>query len=121
MSDYSVLQLLGENDSKLSALPKENHFTAWLGAFYRRIRTIRGGLVANKAAACKIAELPNRCVTRGWLYAEQGLARYLLTSSPVFGWILNTSQGPPSYFRPYTFRFLISDFHLLASAPFRRH
>jgi hypothetical protein len=118
MSDYTVLQLLSEVGTDLSAWPTEKHFTAWLGlapgsrqsgkrqgkarryggqagrifrvaaralaraknswlgAFYRRIRAMRGGSVANKAAARKMAELFYRCVTRGRQYAEQGLAKY---------------------------------------------
>jgi transposase len=118
MTDYTVLQLLAELGTDLSAWPSEKHFTAWLGlapgnkdsgkrkgkarrhggqagrifrvaaralsraknswlgAFYRRIRAMRGGLVANKAAARKMAELFYRCVTKGWQYAEEGLAAY---------------------------------------------
>lgn len=118
MSDYTVLQLLSEIGTDLSAWPSEKHFTAWLGlapgshqsgkrkgkarryggqagrifrvaarslaraknswlgAYYRRIRAMRGGLVANKAAARKMAELFYRCITKGWHYTEQGLARY---------------------------------------------
>ena len=118
MSDYTVLQLLSEIGTDLSAWPSEKHFTAWLGlapgshqsgkrksrarryggqagrifrvaaralaraknswlaAFYRRVRAMRGGLVANKAAARKMAELFYRCVTKGWQYTEQGIARY---------------------------------------------
>lgn len=115
---YSVLQLLGEVGTDLSAWKTEQHFTAWLGlapgshqsgkrrggakrkrnragrlfsvmarslaqskdmalgGFYRRLAARRGGLVANKALARKLAELFWRVMVKGLAYAEQGLAKY---------------------------------------------
>lgn len=118
LSDYTVLQLLGEIGTEVKAWPTVKHFTAWLGlapgsrqsgkkkrnakrhcgragrifcvaarslaraknswlgAFYRRIRANRGGRVANKAAARKVAELFYYCLSKGMVYLEQGLNAY---------------------------------------------
>jgi transposase len=118
LSDYTVLQLLGEIGTSVEAWPTHKHFTSWLGlapgcrqsgkmkarvkrhcgragrifcvaarslaraknswlgAFYRRIRALRGGRVANKAAARKVAELFYHCLSKGMSYVEQGLAQY---------------------------------------------
>jgi uncharacterized protein YbjQ (UPF0145 family) len=46
-----------------------------LGAFYRRIRTLRGGLVASKALGRKLAELYYRVMTKGLKYVEEGLEK----------------------------------------------
>ena len=47
-----------------------------LGGFYRRLRARRGGLVANKALARKLAEMFWRVMVHGVEYVEQGLAQY---------------------------------------------
>lgn len=47
-----------------------------LGGFYRRLRARRGGLVANKALARKLAEMFWRVMVHGVEYVEQGLAKY---------------------------------------------
>lgn len=117
LSDYTVLQLVSEVGTDLSAFPTEKHFTSWLGLvpgthhsgkrrrrqsrqggragqifrnvarsvgltrntalglFYRRVRALRGGLVASKAMGRKLAELYYRVMTRGMKFAEEGLAR----------------------------------------------
>ncbi|HVV71432.1 MAG TPA: IS110 family transposase [Verrucomicrobiae bacterium] len=49
---------------------------SWLGSFYRRIRATRGGPVAIKATARKIAQLFYLVLTKGWDYVEQGIAEY---------------------------------------------
>jgi transposase len=49
---------------------------SWLGSFYRRIRAKRGGQVAIKATAYKLAKLIYLVLTQGWEYVEQGLAKY---------------------------------------------
>lgn len=49
---------------------------SWLGSFYRRIRARRGGPVAIKATARKIAQLFYLVLTKGWDYVEQGIAEY---------------------------------------------
>lgn len=46
-----------------------------LGLFYRRVRALRGGLVASKAMGRKLAELYYRVMTKGLKFAEEGLAR----------------------------------------------
>jgi transposase len=46
-----------------------------LGSFYRRIRAQRGGLVANKALARKLAELFYDAMTKGMMYVEIGMAK----------------------------------------------
>jgi transposase len=47
-----------------------------LGGFYRRLKARRGGLVANKALARKLAALFWRIMVHGLAYAEQGLKKY---------------------------------------------
>jgi hypothetical protein len=47
-----------------------------LGGFYRRLKGRRGGLVANKALARKIAMLFWRMMVRGTDYVEYGLRKY---------------------------------------------
>lgn len=47
-----------------------------LGAFYRRLRARRGGLVANKALARKIAEMFWRLMVHGAQYVEAGIEKY---------------------------------------------
>ena len=47
-----------------------------LGGFYRRLRARRGGLVANKALARKLAEMFWRVMVHGMEYVEHGLANY---------------------------------------------
>ena len=49
---------------------------SWLGSFYRRIRATRGGPVAVKATARKLAQLFYLTLTKGWDYVEQGIAEY---------------------------------------------
>lgn len=46
-----------------------------LAAFYRRVRATRGGLVANKALARKLAELYYDAMTKGMMYVEVGMKR----------------------------------------------
>jgi len=46
-----------------------------LTAFYRRIRAQRGGLVANKALARKLAELYYDSITKGMRYVEAGMEK----------------------------------------------
>lgn len=48
----------------------------WLASFYRRIRAKRGGKVAIKATAYKLAKLIYLVLTKGWEYVEQGIAKY---------------------------------------------
>lgn len=47
-----------------------------LGASYRRLKARRGGLVANKALARKIAVNFWQCMVRGMHYVEQGIKMY---------------------------------------------
>jgi transposase len=47
-----------------------------LGGYYRRMAVRRGGLVANKALAHKLAILFWRVMVKGMDYVEQGLAHY---------------------------------------------
>lgn len=47
-----------------------------LGGFYRRLRARRGGLVANKALARKLAALFWRTMVHGLDYVERGLKHY---------------------------------------------
>jgi transposase len=117
LTDYTVLQLVSEVGTDLSAFPTEKHFTSWLGLapgtnnsgkrhrrksrkggragqlfrnvaqtvgrsttmglglFYRRIRSLRGGLVASKALGRKLAELYYRVMTKGMRFVEEGLAK----------------------------------------------
>ena len=49
---------------------------SWLGAFYRRLAAVKGGKVANKAAARKVAELFYYGLTKGMSYVEQGIQGY---------------------------------------------
>ncbi|MFB9128359.1 hypothetical protein E2553_39900 [Paraburkholderia dipogonis] len=118
LSEYGVLQLMGEVGTDLSIWPTEKHFTAWaglapgrhdsgkrrkgvrrgrnrtgqlfcmmaqslvrsediaLGGFYRRLAARRGGLIATKALARKLAGWFWRVMVKGDDYVEQGLARY---------------------------------------------
>lgn len=46
-----------------------------LAGFYRRIRAQRGGLVANKALARKLAELFYDSMTKGMMYVEIGMEK----------------------------------------------
>lgn len=46
------------------------------GGFYRRLKARRGGLVANKALARKLAAMFWRMMVHGVDYVEQGLAKY---------------------------------------------
>jgi len=47
-----------------------------LGGFYRRVKARRGGLVANKALARKLAALFWQVMVHGVAYVEQGLKKY---------------------------------------------
>lgn len=47
-----------------------------LGAYFRRISARRGGLVATKATACKLAAWFWRIMVKGENYVEKGLAHY---------------------------------------------
>jgi transposase len=47
-----------------------------LGGFYRRLKSRRGGLIANLALARKLAELFWRLMVHGLSYVEQGLKKY---------------------------------------------
>jgi transposase len=119
ISDYTLLQLIGETGTDLQASWKtDKHFTAWLGlapgskqsgkrrgnqkrscnragrlfclvaravgrtvdkglgGFYRRLKGRRGGLVANKALARKLASLYWRVMVHGLAYVEAGLKKY---------------------------------------------
>lgn len=49
---------------------------SWLGAFYRRLAAVKGGKMANKAAARKVAELFYLALTKGMNYVEQGIQSY---------------------------------------------
>jgi transposase len=46
------------------------------GGFYRRLKTRRGGLVANKALARKLATMFWQIMVKGTAFVEQGLQRY---------------------------------------------
>lgn len=118
LTQYGVLQLIGEVGTDLTAWPSEKHFTAWLGlapankdsgkrkghakrtrnragrlfcmvaqslvrsrdialgGFYRRLAARRGGLIATKALARKLAIWFWRKMAKGDDYVEKGLARY---------------------------------------------
>ena len=118
MADHSLLRLIGEVGTDLSAWPTEKHFGAWTGlapataqsgkrrknqarqrnrvgqlfcamarsvgnsthsAFggaYRRLKARRGGLVANKALARKLAIMFWRIMVHGLEYVEHGLKQY---------------------------------------------
>lgn len=118
LSQFSVLQLIGEVGTDLTAWPTEKHFTAWaglspgnkdsgkrkgkvklqrnrtgrlfcmvaqslirskdiaLGGFYRRLAARRGGLVATKAVARKLAAWFWRVMVKGEDYVEKGLTHY---------------------------------------------
>ena len=47
-----------------------------LGGFYRRLKGRRGGLIANKALARKLAELFWRMMVHGMAFVEEGLKKY---------------------------------------------
>jgi transposase len=47
-----------------------------LGGYYRRIKARRGGLVANKALARKLAAMFWRLMVHGQAYVEEGLKKY---------------------------------------------
>lgn len=47
-----------------------------LGGFYRRLRARRGGQVANKALARKLAVMYWRLMVHGLAYVEEGLKKY---------------------------------------------
>lgn len=118
ITDYSLLQLIGEVGTDLRRWPTAKHFTAWtglapgshqsgkrrgrasrqrnraglifcvlaqslarsvdkaLGGFYRRLRARRGGLIANKALARKIAAMFWQLMVHGAAYVEEGLKKY---------------------------------------------
>lgn len=118
LSHYSVLQLISEIGTDLSAWPSEKHFVSWaglaprskdsgkrkgnvktgcnrtgrlfcmvaqslaqskdmaLGGFYRRLRGRRGGLIATKAVARKLATWVWRVMVKGEEYVEKGLTHY---------------------------------------------
>lgn len=118
LTQYGVLQLIGEVGTNLEVWPTEKHFTAWLGlapgnndsgkhkgrvkrnrnragrffcmvaqslvrskdialgGFYRRLAMRRGGLIATKALARKLAAWYWRMMVKGGDYVEKGLARY---------------------------------------------
>jgi hypothetical protein len=118
LTEYGVLQLIGEVGTDLTKWPTEKHFTSWLGlasgsaqsgkrkgrvkrrrnragqifcviarslarskdialgGFYRRLAARRGGLVANKALARKLATLFWRVMVKGLDFVEAGVARY---------------------------------------------
>lgn len=118
LTPYSVLQLVSETGTDLSAWPTEKHFVSWaglaprskdsgkrkgnaktscnrtgrlfcmvaqslakskdmaLGGFFRRLRGRRGGLVATKAVARKLATWVWRLMVKGEEYLETGLAHY---------------------------------------------
>lgn len=56
------------------ALARSKHIA--LGSYYRRMAARRGGLVANKALAHKLAILFWRVMVKGMDYVEKGLAHY---------------------------------------------
>jgi transposase len=118
IADHSLLQVLAEVGTDLSAWKTAKHFTSWaglapgskqsgkrnrnekrhcnragrlfctmarslaqsvdrgLGGAYRRLRARRGGLVANKALARKLAELFWRALRHGLAFVEHGLDAY---------------------------------------------
>jgi transposase len=53
-----------------------NSIDKGLGGFYRRLKARRGGLVANKALARKLAALFWQVMVHGVTYVEQGLNKY---------------------------------------------
>lgn len=59
-----------------------------LGGFYRRLKGRRGGLVANKALARKLAELFWRLMVHGRAYVEQGLKKYEAKVAQTEQWLL---------------------------------
>ena len=117
IGDHSLVQLISEVGTDLSAFATKYRFTSWLGltpgthnsgkrrrnrsrkggragqifrvlaqtvgrakdsalaGFYRRIRAQRGGLVANKALARKLAELFYDSMTKGMMYVEIGMEK----------------------------------------------
>jgi transposase len=118
ITDYSLMELIGEVGTDLTCWKTEKHFTAWLGlapgskqsgkrrgnfartrnragrifcliarslsrsvnmalgGFYRRLRARRGGLVANKALARKLATFFWRVMVHGFSFVEKGLKDY---------------------------------------------
>lgn len=118
IGDYSLMQLISEVGTDLSAWANEKRFASWLGlapahkqsgkrrradvkkpnragrifttiaqslarttdkalgGFYRRLRGRRGGPIANKAVARKLATTFWRLMVKGTDYVEQGLAHY---------------------------------------------
>ncbi len=118
IGDHTLLQVISEVGTDLSAWPTEKHFTAWsglapaskqsgkrsrnesrrcnrtgrlfctmarslaqsvdkgLGGAYRKLRARRGGLIANKALARKLAALFWRAMTKGLAFVEYGLNAY---------------------------------------------
>jgi hypothetical protein len=56
------------------SLARSKHIA--LGGYYRRMAGRRGGLVANIALACKLAEWFWRGMVHGVSYVEKGLAQY---------------------------------------------
>ena len=56
------------------ALARSKHVA--LGGFYRRMAARRGGLVANKALARKLATLFWRVMVKGLDFVETGVAQY---------------------------------------------
>jgi transposase len=59
-----------------------------LGGFYRRLKARRGGLVANKALARKIATLFWRIMVHGIQYVERGLKQYELRAAQSEQYVL---------------------------------
>ncbi|MES3026172.1 MAG: IS110 family transposase [Pseudomonadota bacterium] len=118
LAPFSVLQIIGEVGTDLTAWPSEKHFTTWaglspgnkdsgkrkgrvklqrnrtgrlfcmlaqslvrskdiaLGGFYRRLAARRGGLIATKAVARKLAAWFWRLMVKGRDYVEKGLEHY---------------------------------------------
>jgi transposase len=118
ITDYSLLQLIGEVGTDLTKWKSSKHFTAWtglapgshqsgkrrghvsrhrnragrlfcmlaqslarsvdkaLGGFYRRLKSRRGGLIANQALARKLAVMFWNVMVHGTAYVEEGLKKY---------------------------------------------
>ena len=57
-----------------ASLVRSKHIA--LGAFYRRLAARRGGLLANKALARKLAAWFWRVMVKGDDYVEKGIAHY---------------------------------------------
>lgn len=60
----------------LAAQSMANAKNSWVASVYRRLRSLRGPRVANKAVARLLATLFYRAQTKGWQYVEQGIAQY---------------------------------------------